>query len=75
MATQDNLGPQWYHGTNQVPSDKLYRKLESMLSTLDMHPQLVPRQIYMKNDIGVAGGLPARFIPMRFFSKSCVDGR
>ena len=44
-----------YKGTNQVPSDKLYRKLESMLSTLDMHPQLVPRQIYMKNDIGVAG--------------------
>jgi choline dehydrogenase-like flavoprotein len=44
-----------YKGTNQVPSDKLYGKLKSMLSSLDMHDSLVSRQIYMKNDIGVAG--------------------
>jgi choline dehydrogenase-like flavoprotein len=44
-----------YTATNQVPSGKLYDKLKSMLTHLDMHEHLIPRQLYMKNDIGVAG--------------------
>jgi len=44
-----------YTATNEVPSGKLYDKLKSMLSCLGMHEHLIPRQIYMKNDIGVAG--------------------
>ena len=44
-----------YTGTNQAASDRLYDKLKSMLGLLDMHEHLIPRQIYMKNDIGVAG--------------------
>jgi choline dehydrogenase-like flavoprotein len=44
-----------YTATNEVPSGKLYDKLKSMLGQLDMHEHLVPRQIYLKNDIGVAG--------------------
>jgi choline dehydrogenase-like flavoprotein len=44
-----------YTPTNEVPSGKLYDKLKSMLGQLDMHEHLIPRQIYLKNDIGVAG--------------------
>ena len=44
-----------YTATNQVPSNRLYGKLKSMLDHLDMHEHLIPRQLYMKNDIGVAG--------------------
>ena len=44
-----------YTATNEVPSGKLYDKLKSMLGQLDMHEHLIPRQIYLKNDIGVAG--------------------
>jgi choline dehydrogenase-like flavoprotein len=44
-----------YTVTNQVASNKLYDKLKSMLCHLDMHDTLIPRQIYLKNDIGVAG--------------------
>jgi choline dehydrogenase-like flavoprotein len=44
-----------YTGTNQVPSDMLYNKLKSMLNSLGMHDTLVPKNIYLKNDIGVAG--------------------
>ena len=44
-----------YTATNQVPSGKLYDKLKSMLGQLAMHEHLIPRQIYLKNDIGVAG--------------------
>jgi choline dehydrogenase-like flavoprotein len=44
-----------YKGTNLVASNKLYDKLKSMLCHLDMHDSLIPRQIYLKNDIGVAG--------------------
>ena len=44
-----------YKASNEVASNKLYEKLKSMLSHLDMHEHLIPRQIYMKNDIGVAG--------------------
>ena len=44
-----------YTATNEVPSNKLYAKLKSMLGQLGMHDQLIPRQIYLKNDVGVAG--------------------
>ena len=44
-----------YTATNEVPSGKLYDKLKSMLGHLDMHEHLIPRQIYLKNDVGVAG--------------------
>ena len=44
-----------YTGTNQVPSDMLYAKLKSMLNDLGMHNTLIPKNIYLKNDIGVAG--------------------
>jgi choline dehydrogenase-like flavoprotein len=44
-----------YKGTNQDASDRLYNKLKSMLGLLDMHEHLIPRQLYLKNDIGVAG--------------------
>jgi choline dehydrogenase-like flavoprotein len=44
-----------YNATNQVASNKLYEKLKSMLDALDMHQHLIPRSLYMKNDVGVAG--------------------
>jgi choline dehydrogenase-like flavoprotein len=33
----------------------LYDKLRSMLNHLDLHEHLIPRTLYMKNDIGTAG--------------------
>ena len=44
-----------YKGSNQQASDRLYNKLKSMLDSLDMHEHLIPRSLYMKNDVGVAG--------------------
>jgi choline dehydrogenase-like flavoprotein len=44
-----------YTATNQDASNRLYSKLKSMLGLLDMHEHLIPRQLYLKNDIGVAG--------------------
>jgi choline dehydrogenase-like flavoprotein len=45
-----------YKPNNQVPKQKLYEKLKSMLNHLGMHPHhLVSRDVYMKNDIPVAG--------------------
>jgi choline dehydrogenase-like flavoprotein len=45
-----------YKRNNHVPMEKLYQKLKSMLNHLDMHPDhLIPRHIYMKNEIPVAG--------------------
>jgi choline dehydrogenase-like flavoprotein len=45
-----------YTPNNQVPKRKLYEKLKSMLQDLGMHPEhLLPRNIYMKTDIPVAG--------------------
>ena len=45
-----------YTPNNQVPRQKLYDQLKSMLSHLGMHPQhLIPRDVYMKTDIPVAG--------------------
>ena len=45
-----------YTPNNQVPKQKLYDKLKSMLGHLGMHPEhLIPRTTYLKNEIGVAG--------------------
>lgn len=45
-----------YTVNNQVPKQKLYEKLKSMLSHLGMHPEhLIPRNLYMKTDIPIAG--------------------
>jgi choline dehydrogenase-like flavoprotein len=45
-----------YKPNNQVPKQKLYDKLKSMLNHLGMHPHhLISRDVYMKNDIPVAG--------------------
>ncbi|MBS0655837.1 MAG: GMC family oxidoreductase, partial [Verrucomicrobia bacterium] len=45
-----------YKKNNQVPMQKLYQKLKSMLNHLGMHPDhLIPRSLYMKTDIPLAG--------------------
>ena len=44
-----------YTPTNQLPKQKLYEKLKSMLNHLDMHDHLIPRNLYMKNEIGIGG--------------------
>lgn len=45
-----------YTFNNNVPRQKLYDKLKSMLNHLGMHPDhLIPRDIYMKTDIPIAG--------------------
>jgi choline dehydrogenase-like flavoprotein len=45
-----------YTPNNKVPRQQLYDKLKSMLSHLGMHPDhLIPRSIYMKTDIPIAG--------------------
>jgi len=45
-----------YTPNNQVAKQKLYDKLKSMLHHLGMHPaHLIPRNIYMKTDIPIAG--------------------
>jgi choline dehydrogenase-like flavoprotein len=44
-----------YTPTNQLPKQKLYEKLKSMLNHLDMHEHLIPRNLYMKNEIGIGG--------------------
>jgi choline dehydrogenase-like flavoprotein len=45
-----------YTPNNEVPRQKLYDTLKSMLSHLGMHPHyLIPRNIYMKVEIPIAG--------------------
>jgi choline dehydrogenase-like flavoprotein len=45
-----------YTMTNQVPAQKLYDKLKSMLRHLDMHADhLLRRNLYMKNEIDFSG--------------------
>src|SRR5216117_193903 len=44
-----------YIPNNQVPKQRLFDKLRSMLDHLDLHEHLIPRNLYMKNEIGVAG--------------------
>lgn len=44
-----------YRLNNQVPKQKLYEKLKSMLNTLGMHANhLIPRNLYLKTDIPIA---------------------
>jgi choline dehydrogenase-like flavoprotein len=45
-----------YTPNNQVPKQKLYEKLKSMLGHLGMHPDhLIPHSLYLKSDIPLAG--------------------
>ena len=45
-----------YRASNDVPKQRLYEQLKSMLSHLDMHHHhLLPHNAYLKNDIPVAG--------------------
>jgi choline dehydrogenase-like flavoprotein len=45
-----------YTLNNQVPKQRLYEKLKSMLDHLGMDPHhLIPRNLYMKNEIGIGG--------------------
>nr|NGX48058.1 6'''-hydroxyparomomycin C oxidase [Chlamydiota bacterium] len=45
-----------YTPNNQVPKQKLYEKLKSMLNHLGMHPDhLIPHNAYLKTDIPIAG--------------------
>jgi choline dehydrogenase-like flavoprotein len=56
-VTVDSLGTikLSYTPSNQVAKQKLYEKLKSMLDQLDMHDHLIPRNLYMKNEIGLGG--------------------
>ncbi len=45
-----------YTPNNQVPKQKLYDKLKSMLGHMGMHPDhLIPRNLYLQSDIPIAG--------------------
>ncbi len=44
-----------YTRTNELSAQTLYQKLKSMLNHLDMHDHLIPRNLYMKNEIDVGG--------------------
>lgn len=45
-----------YTFNNQIPKQKLYEKLKSMLNHLDFHSHyLIPRNLYMKTNIPIAG--------------------
>jgi len=45
-----------YTPNNQEAFDRLYSKTKSLLDHLGMHPRhLIPRSLYMKNDVGIAG--------------------
>ncbi|MFF0344337.1 GMC family oxidoreductase [Kribbella sp. NPDC004875] len=45
-----------YTPNNTEPMEQLYKRVKKNLSKLGMHPHhLIPRDIYMKNDIPVAG--------------------
>jgi choline dehydrogenase-like flavoprotein len=57
-VTVDQKGNVVLHYTpnNQVPKQKLYEKLKSMLNHLGMHPDhLIPRNAYLKTQIPIAG--------------------
>lgn len=44
-----------YTPSNQNAKSMLYGKLKSMLNQLDMHDHLIPRNLYMKNEIDLGG--------------------
>jgi len=54
-VNQDETITLSYTPSNDVPKQKLYQKLKSMLGHLDMHDHLIPRDLYLKNEIGIAG--------------------
>ncbi len=55
-----------YTGTNQEPSNRLYAQLQAMLGSLGCQHVAIPRHIYLKNDVGVAGrGAPIGHVPVR----------
>ena len=56
MTVYDGTLTLSYTPKNQVPKQKLYYKLKSMLSHLGMRPDfLIPRNAYLKTDIPIAG--------------------
>ena len=45
-----------YAGNNREPLDQLYHRVKKNLNHLGMHPHhLIPRDVYMKNDVPIAG--------------------
>jgi choline dehydrogenase-like flavoprotein len=44
-----------YTPSNQTAKQRLYDQLKSMLGRLDMHDHLIPRNLYMKNEIEIGG--------------------
>src|SRR6185295_13227611 len=45
-----------YAGNNREPLEQLYDRVKKNLNHLGMHPHhLIPRDVYMKNDITIAG--------------------
>ena len=44
-----------YEFTNQEPMNRLRKKLQSMLEHLDMHPHLIPNNLYLGKHIPIAG--------------------
>jgi len=44
-----------YTPGNKAAKDMLYNKLKSMLRELRMHDHLIPRNLYMKNEIDISG--------------------
>jgi choline dehydrogenase-like flavoprotein len=45
-----------YTPNNREPLDQLYARVKQHLSHLGMHPHhLIPRDVYMKNDVPLAG--------------------
>jgi len=55
MINRDGQITLSYTPNNQEPKNRLYAKLKSMLNHLDMHEHLIPRNLYMKNEIGIGG--------------------
>ena len=44
-----------YEFTNLEPLDRLRKKLQGMLDHMDMHPHLIPNDLYMGKHIPIAG--------------------
>jgi len=44
-----------YEFTNLEPLDRLRQKLQSMLEHMDMHPHLIPNNLYLGKHIPIAG--------------------
>ena len=66
-----------YTPNNQVPKQKLYDKLKSMLGHLGMDPDhLIPRNAYLKNEIPDRGrGSSGRNLPIRHGSEELGSRR